>query len=185
ETRNSTRSATTDRAAGWGWKCTPNDRRASRRRPGRSRSASSKGDARCVGMRSLAAAMHAGHRQTTPSSGEADVPSVRIAGSKALTIAATLAMGFAFSLPSTAAAQYFGRNKVQYQTFHFKRLKTPHFDIYYYPAESLAAVDAARMAERWYARHSKTLTDEFDRRSIILYANHADFEQTNVIGGFI
>jgi len=116
---------------------------------------------------------------------EANVPSVRIAGSKALTIAATLAMGFAFSLPSTAAAQYFGRNKVQYQTFHFKRLKTPHFDIYYYPAESLAAVDAARMAERWYARHSKTLTDEFDRRSIILYANHADFEQTNVIGGFI
>lgn len=115
----------------------------------------------------------------------ANVPSVRIAAGKALAIATMIAIGFAASMPSTAAAQYFGRNKVQYETFHFRRLKTPHFDIYYYPAESLAAVDAARMAERWYDRHSKTLADAFERRSIILYADHADFEQTNVIGGFI
>ncbi|MGH7649752.1 MAG: peptidase S9, partial [Gemmatimonadaceae bacterium] len=115
----------------------------------------------------------------------ANVPSVRLAAGKALAIGSIIALGIAASLPSTAAAQYFGRNKVQYEAFHFRRLKTPHFDIYYYPAESLAAVDAARMAERWYARHSKTLSDAFDRRSIILYADHADFEQTNVIGGFI
>ena len=31
-----------------------------------------------------------------------------------------------------AAAQYFGRNKVQYRTFDFKVLKTEHFDVYYY-----------------------------------------------------
>ena len=30
-------------------------------------------------------------------------------------------------------AQYFGRNKVQYQDFNFKVLKTEHFDIYYLP----------------------------------------------------
>ena len=36
-------------------------------------------------------------------------------------------------------AQYFGRNKVQYQNFDFQVLKTEHFDIYYYPAEQVAA----------------------------------------------
>lgn len=113
------------------------------------------------------------------------MPSVRIAGGRTAAIAAAIALGLVASLSAPAAAQYFGRNKVQYQTFKFRRLKTPHFDIYYYPAESLATTDAARMAERWYARHSKTLLDEFDRRSIILYADHPDFEQTNIIGGFI
>jgi len=32
-----------------------------------------------------------------------------------------------------AEAQYFGRNKVQYEDFDFKTLKTEHFDILYYP----------------------------------------------------
>ena len=54
-----------------------------------------------------------------------------------------------FGGAQSASAQYFGRNKVQYQTFDFRILKTPHFDIYYYPAESLATRDAGRMAERW------------------------------------
>jgi Tol biopolymer transport system component len=80
-----------------------------------------------------------------------------------------------------ASAQYFGRNKVQYQTFDFRILKTPHFDLYFYPAESLAARDAGRMAERWYTRHSETFAHQFDRKSIVLYADHSDFEQTNVI----
>jgi hypothetical protein len=34
---------------------------------------------------------------------------------------------------SPVEAQYFGRNKVQYESFDFKVLKTEHFDIYYYP----------------------------------------------------
>jgi hypothetical protein len=46
------------------------------------------------------------------------------------------------------AAQYFGRNKVQYRSFDFRVLRTEHFDIYYYPEEEVAARDAARMAER-------------------------------------
>ena len=59
-------------------------------------------------------------------------------------------------------AQYFGRNKVQYRTFDFRVLKTPHFDIYFYPEEEAAARDAARMAERWYARLSRILDHEFE-----------------------
>ena len=52
---------------------------------------------------------------------------------------------------STAQAQYFGQNKVQYEKFDFKVKKTEHFDIYYYPEEEQAVDLAARMAERWYA----------------------------------
>lgn len=87
----------------------------------------------------------------------------------------------AFAGVAPASAQYFGRNKVQYRTFDFRVLRTPHFDIYFYPAESLAAHDAGRMAERWYTRHSETFAHQFERKSIVLYADHADFEQTNVV----
>ncbi|HEX6535279.1 MAG TPA: hypothetical protein VF041_11810 [Gemmatimonadaceae bacterium] len=88
-------------------------------------------------------------------------------------------------VPGTALAQYFGRNKVQYESFDFRAMHTPHFDLYFYPAESLAVADAARMAERWYARHSATMHDQFSRRSLVLYADAPDFQQTNVVGGFI
>ena len=37
------------------------------------------------------------------------------------------------------------------------------------------------MAERWYTRHSDTFRHAFDRKSLIFYADHADFEQTNVV----
>lgn len=84
------------------------------------------------------------------------------------------------------AAQYFGRNKVQYDNFKFRVLSTEHFDIYFYPEEEEAVRDAARMAERWYRRHSRSFLREFnERKSIIFYANDADFQQTNVISGMI
>ena len=76
----------------------------------------------------------------------------------------------------------FGRNKVQYETFPWKILKSEHFDNFFYPPESLIVNDAARMAERWYARHSDTFRHAFDRKSLVFYADHPDFEQTNVIG---
>lgn len=85
----------------------------------------------------------------------------------------------------TLDAQYFGRNKVRYDPFDFRALATEHFDVYYYPAESIATRDAARMAERWYARHSALLDFETGRSPLIFYADHPDFQQTNVIGGFI
>jgi hypothetical protein len=34
--------------------------------------------------------------------------------------------------PGLLSAQYFGRNKVQYNTFDFKLIQTEHFDVYYY-----------------------------------------------------
>jgi Tol biopolymer transport system component len=82
--------------------------------------------------------------------------------------------------PGVLSAQYFGRNKVQYTNFEFKVIQTEHFDVYYYDRERTAALDAARIAERSYARLSKVLNHEFrERKPIILYASHSDFLQTN------
>jgi Tol biopolymer transport system component len=86
--------------------------------------------------------------------------------------------------PGLLSAQYFGRNKVQYSSFDFKVIQTEHFDVYYYEQERVAAMDAARMAERGYARLSKILNHDFrERKPIILYASHSDFQQTNALGG--
>ena len=86
----------------------------------------------------------------------------------------------------SASAQYFGRNKVQYDQFQFEVLPTNHFDLYFYEETTTAAWDAARMADRWYARHSTIFSHELTaRRPLIFYANDADFQQTTVVGGAI
>jgi hypothetical protein len=85
---------------------------------------------------------------------------------------------------STASAQYFGRNKVQYKDFDFQILRTEHFDIYFYPGEREGIDIAARLAERWHARLQTVLQHELrGRQPLILYASHPDFEQTNAISG--
>ena len=100
------------------------------------------------------------------------------------TVAALAACAAVLTLPLPASAQYFGRNKVQYETFDFKVLKTPHFDIHFYPEEGEAVEDAARMAERWYERLARTFQHEFEKpKPIILYADHPDFQQTNTLRG--
>ncbi len=91
-----------------------------------------------------------------------------------------------FSHASSADAQYFGRNKVQYKDFDFEVLKTDHFDIYFYAEERENAVRVGQMAERWYARLSSIFEHEMrTRQPLMLYASHPDFEQTNVVGGMI
>lgn len=89
-------------------------------------------------------------------------------------------------LPESAFAQYFGRNKVTYEQFRWQVLKTEHFDIHFYPEEEAAVREAARMAERWYDRLSQVFGREFsERKTIILYADQADFQQTTVSRGLI
>lgn len=101
-----------------------------------------------------------------------------------LSIAAAVALGVVVVTAPVASAQYFGQNKVQYRSFDFQVLKTEHFDIHYYPEEEAAARDAARMAERWYARLARVLDHQLSgRQPLILYASHPHFEQTNVIEG--
>ena len=98
-------------------------------------------------------------------------------------IRVTLLLGSLSFLAPRAQGQYFGRNPVQYENFHFKVLKTQHFDVYFYDKEAPAAAEAARMAERWYARISTALRHQLSgRQPLILYSDHPDFEQTNVLG---
>jgi len=102
---------------------------------------------------------------------------IRIAGLSLAVVVATAAV---------AGAQSFGRNKVHYDDLDFRILETPHFDIYYYPQEHDATVEAGRLAERWYARLSKALDFTFsERQPIVLYASHSQFVQTNVIPVFL
>lgn len=87
---------------------------------------------------------------------------------------------------NTSFAQAFGRNKVQYQTFEFKQLKTPHYTIYFYPAESTAVHLSACMLERWYKRYSAMFGIDLPKsQPVIFYASQADFQQTSVIPGLI
>lgn len=106
-------------------------------------------------------------------------------GRTALRAAIALA---ASTLPMTGVqAQYFGRNKVTYDDFDFRTLRTDHFDIYYYDVEDRQPIlDFGRMAERWYERLARSFQHEFkERKPIIVYRNHPDFQQTNAISGFI
>ncbi len=91
-----------------------------------------------------------------------------------------LAVAFLFLVfvSTSLNAQYFGRNKVQWEHFDFKVLKTEHFDIYYYDREADVVNDVGRQAERWYTRLSRTFNHTFTRKPIVLYANSADFQQT-------
>ena len=83
-------------------------------------------------------------------------------------------------------AQYFGRNKVQYETFDFKLIRTEHFDIYFYPELAQTAPLAARMAERWYSRLSRVFSHRLrDRQILILYASSPHFQQTSAISGIL
>jgi WD40-like Beta Propeller Repeat len=92
----------------------------------------------------------------------------------------------AICVVSPAGAQYFGRNKVQYEMFDFQVMKTEHFDVYYYPRERETVEEAARLSERWHARLSTILQHRLrGRQPLILYASHPDFEQTTAIPGFI
>jgi Tol biopolymer transport system component len=81
------------------------------------------------------------------------------------------------------AQQYFGQNQVQYKHFKWRVLETEHFLVHYYPEEKAAVTDAARMAERSYARLSRVLGHQFrEKKPIILFSSRADFGQNNITG---
>ena len=81
------------------------------------------------------------------------------------------------------AQSYFGQNQVQYDRFRWSVTETEHFLVHFYPEERVAAIDAARMAERAYARLSRLLNHQFrEKKPLILYSSRGDFGQNNVTG---
>ncbi len=80
-----------------------------------------------------------------------------------------------------ADAQYFGRNQVQYRDLQFSVIETEHFDVHYYEEERDAAMSAARMLERAYARFSRILNHRYrERQPVILFQSHSEFQQNNI-----
>ncbi len=105
-------------------------------------------------------------------------------GARALAAAGVL--GLLLTLPLPAAAQYFGRNKVQYESRDFLVLTSQNWEIHFYAEEAEAVEDMARMAERWYERFSRAFQHEFEtRKPLVIYADHPDFQQTNTLAGAI
>jgi len=97
-----------------------------------------------------------------------------------------LSVAFLAFLPPTLDAQYFGRNKVQYDQFDFQVLATQHYDLHFYPEAGEVMEDVARMADRWYERMARIFEHEIGaRRPLVFYAAHPHFQQTNILRGTV
>lgn len=78
---------------------------------------------------------------------------------------------------------YFGQNQVQYRKFRWQILRTPHFDVHYYPELEEVAKYTGQMAERSYERLRRVFGHEFrERKPIIIWGSRNEFAQNNVIG---
>ncbi len=106
-------------------------------------------------------------------------------GARALV--AWLALAGMLGLVSVAAqGQHFGRNKVLWEELDFEILETEHFEIHYYPHGDPSADYVARTAERWYERLSAFFDHDFEeKKPLIIYQDHADFQQTTTTPGMI
>ena len=94
---------------------------------------------------------------------------------------------FLFFYPSlNIHAQYFGRNKVNYQKFDFRVLQTPNFDIYHYLNNTANRNRLAQATEQWYRMHQSIFKDTLEQRNpLLMYNTHAEFQQTRAIEGQI
>ncbi len=81
---------------------------------------------------------------------------------------------------------FFGRNKVHYENFEWKVIKTEHFDIYYYDDFEEMAEIGAKYAEEAF-KELKVKFNHIILRKIplIFYNTHIHFQQTNTLPGFI
>jgi hypothetical protein len=102
---------------------------------------------------------------------------------------ALVSLTFAFLLALVAlpaAAQTFGKNKVQYEPLDWSVLETPHLRLHFYAEEESLA--------RHLAAHAESVCVEYDRRfrlqfkhsiPVLLYSTHHLFQQTNATPGLI
>jgi hypothetical protein len=82
--------------------------------------------------------------------------------------------------------QYFGRNKPIYKNIKFNVYQTPNFEVYYYLKNDSLLNVISLSAEKWYDRHYQVFKDSIETRNpILLYNDHADFQQTTAISGRI
>ncbi len=101
-------------------------------------------------------------------------------------LAKSLILFFLISLSFLSYSQYFGQNRPIYKTFNFKVHQSPHFEIYHYFENDSVVQELAQSAEQWYHMHQQVFGDTIkERNPIIIYKNHADFQQTTAIMGTV
>ena len=91
-------------------------------------------------------------------------------------------------LPLTGFAQTggFGQNKPHYENFEFDVYQSPSFELYTYINDADWRQQFLNDAEEWMRVHRLVLRDTIKfRNPLIIYNNHADFQQTNAISGRI
>ncbi len=99
---------------------------------------------------------------------------------------ALVAMAGLLACPAPGAAQGFGKNKVQYRTFDWRVVSSPHFEIYYYPGGDSLALRVLDLAEKANVKLTRDMGHVLSKKvPIILYISHNDFAQTNVTTEFL
>jgi Tol biopolymer transport system component len=87
---------------------------------------------------------------------------------------------------TTAQFFFFGRNKVTYEDFEWKLLKTEHFDIYYSGEFLEIAEIGAQYAEEAFDEYKVKFNNIITRRiPLVFYNSHLQFQQTNIVPNFI
>lgn len=98
----------------------------------------------------------------------------------------TIILIFLLAIDSYSQFYFFGRNKIQYEKFDWKVLRTEHFDIYYYGEMEETASIGASYAEEAYDELKVSLNSVVTRRiPLIFYNTLIHFQQTNTTPGFI
>ena len=88
--------------------------------------------------------------------------------------------------PAPGAAQSFGKNKVQYRTFDWRFISSPHFEVYYYAGGDSLALRVLDLAEKANVKLTRDMGHVLSKKvPIILYISHNDFAQTNVTTEFL
>ncbi len=81
---------------------------------------------------------------------------------------------------------FFGRNKVQYEKFNWKIIKTEHFNVYYYNELYEIARIGAKFAEEAYEHYKVKFNNIVTAKiPLIFYNTSLQFQQTNTTPGFI
>jgi len=76
---------------------------------------------------------------------------------------------------------YYGKNRIIYQKFPWKKYTTEHFEVYYYVDSPAALKTLASICESAYQTVSRELKHDLTRRvPILYYTTFTEFEQSNV-----
>jgi len=79
-----------------------------------------------------------------------------------------------------------GKNKIRYDEFDWKVYDTPHFQISFYDRVEPSLDEVASFAESAYDELARRLNFQIlEPIPMLTYATHSEFEQTNVMVGFI